>query len=1119
MFGVTETADFLTAEAKSKSSETMSTGATSVVLTLELVNDIINEVNGTVTVEIGTGQNYIIHPNVEENTAIAQVRDDDLPIISIAIDATSQATIGEGSNIVPRFKLTSSTTTIQDINVYVQIEVRGNLFANSYSKPITVLIATGSTENTFDVPLLPFSRATDHEGHIDATIIAEPTNEETYYPTGEDTDVTSRINIEFAQRQQLSIALFDTTSPIAESGGMIKFKITADIPSEFANSFDIHYDLTPIGNFINQEDLGKSTISMETGESDVEIILRLEDDSLDEANGSIAITLKDDPASVASYRVNEDPTLASAMVEITDNDVPIIRIREVDDAVVEGTSVRFELSSDSTRYEDLTVKFKLSQQGDFLVDSFGEKIRPFSAGGVSEVRIIEFKIKVEETNLNGWVQVELLPDLENYALDAINTNRNSARVVILDSSDSKIYVSINADQPTYMSGQHVSFTLSARNTTGDPIPDFVVAVDIDTGDSSDIILWRVPTAVAIRGERGSFKFYTKKYSSGGIITATVVEDTTRYVLLKGSDQVTINSETPASTEPDAPAIAVASIAANMLLNMNLDPTSANQSPNQEHTQSLPEVSIVTITQSVEEGQTIQFQVSRSRQLDSNISVRIAISSSGNAIPTNYNTTVVLTSNQPNTLLEVPTLDDTIAEESDSVVAEIIKSPSYSISEPRSANATVLDTHDNSQRRNQIVSANQHVIPALINSIGTSTHNATNNHLSLALADSLSTKFNLGGASTLHGLVTNSGHAINEESLSLRSVLGDSSFILSLFPEQSGYNVGSVWGLGDQVNIFEISADESHSLDGDVFVGHLGIDARLSQDSLLGLQVSMSEAELTYQNFGREDLDYAVNSNILSSYYGWSSAEHGLEVRVIGGYGYGDFIINQAEYAPLLLDSQLITTSLTGIANIASFGNQDLHGLSNINLKAESSFLQFIMQDDTNYLADFEFSSNFNKLVSEYSYQKTFTQGSVLSSTAQIGGVWGQDKAINGLGVELSSDLELEIPIGVTFKGSGTVLIADENAVQKVVANSSIRLDHGNDGLGLNLEFSPKWGQTQANAQNSQLNSNILSSKYEFDQYTNGTQVSSKVGYVFELGEDFRKMTIYSGYEFDDRDSR
>ena len=30
----------------------------------------------------------------------------------------------------------------------------------------------------------------------------------------------------------------------------------------------------------------------------------------------------------------------------------------------------------------------------------------------------------------------------------------------------------------------------------------------------------------------------------------------------------------------------------------------------------------------------------------------------------------------------------------------------------------------------------------------------------------------------------------------------------------GYNIGSVWGLGDQVDIFEENADESLRIDGD-----------------------------------------------------------------------------------------------------------------------------------------------------------------------------------------------------------------------------------------------------------------------------------------------------------------
>ena len=205
---------------------------------------------------------------------------------------------------------------------------------------------------------------------------------------------------------------------------------------------------------------------------------------------------------------------------------------------------------------------------------------------------------------------------------------------------------------------------------------------------------------------------------------------------------------------------------------------------------------------------------------------------------------------------------------------------------------------------------------------------------------------------------------------------------------------------------------------------------------------------------------------------------------------------------------------SSVANIASLGNKHQHGLSNINLKAESSILQFMMQDDTNYLADFEFSSNHNQLVSEYSYQKSFVHGSVLSSVAQVGGVWGQNEAINGLGVELSGSFEFATPIGVTFNNSGKMLVANKNTVQKITASSTIDHDQGYDNLGLNINVSSKWGQTLTAAQNSQMTSNLLTRNNEFEQYTNGTQVNSKVGYGFVLGEDFRKLSVYSGYEFD-----
>ena len=60
--------------------------------------------------------------------------------------------------------------------------------------------------------------------------------------------------------------------------------------------------------------------------------------------------------------------------------------------------------------------------------------------------------------------------------------------------------------------------------------------------------------------------------------------------------------------------------------------SENSQQGELNHQQLPEVSIFTITQSIEEGQTIQFQISSSTQLNSTLSIEVAISSTGNAVP-------------------------------------------------------------------------------------------------------------------------------------------------------------------------------------------------------------------------------------------------------------------------------------------------------------------------------------------------------------------------------------------------------------------------------------------------------------------------------------------------------
>ena len=117
-------------------------------------------------------------------------------------------------------------------------------------------------------------------------------------------------------------------------------------------------------------------------------------------------------------------------------------------------------------------------------------------------------------------------------------------------------------------------------------------------------------------------------------------------------------------------------------------------------------------------------------------------------------------------------------------------------------------------------------------------------------------------------------------------------------------------------------------------------------------------------------------------------------------------------------------------------------------------------------------------------------------------------------MELSSGFDFTDPIGLNLSGTGSMLYAGENTIQKMSINGTLGYDYGNDNLGLTFAISPTWGQTLASAQNTLWSSNILASDQEDGQYSDGTQVSSELGYGFTLGEKSRKLNLYSGFEFD-----
>ena len=111
----------------------------------------------------------------------------------------------------------------------------------------------------------------------------------------------------------------------------------------------------------------------------------------------------------------------------------------------------------------------------------------------------------------------------------------------------------------------------------------------------------------------------------------------------------------------------------------------------------------------------------------------------------------------------------------------------------------------------------------------------------------------------------------------------------------------------------------------------------------------------------------------------------------------------------------------------------------------------------------------NRLTSEYTYQKTFKQGSSLSSIAQFAGIWGRNNSTEKFGIELSGGLEVTNLSGFEFSGNGQYLLNQtDNFFESAGVKGEIIFDKNNDQLGLQAKISPSYGSI-SNQKSSDVN--------------------------------------------------
>ena len=437
---------------------------------------------------------------------------------------------------------------------------------------------------------------------------------------------------------------------------------------------------------------------------------------------------------------------------------------------------------------------------------------------------------------------------------------------------------------------------------------------------------------------------------------------------------------------------------------------------------------------------------------------------------------------------------------------------YKISSQNRAKITVSDAIDRQIRQDLLTASSQAFLPDVLGSMVTRTSDNISQRIQHGISETENNALSLSGNTTIEELIEMSGEITNQGSVLWREVLNDSSFSMTLMSGDDFVTPITVWGIGDYRALNSNFSSNTNAWSGDVFTRQLGIDATINQEILTGFSASITENEIKIESNNDEGLDFNLNSTTLNPYFGWISPNQEAELRAITSFGIGEFRINQARYNIEVLTSKSYSLALAGNKELYS-SESILNGTTKIKIIGDSWYASQLI-DGKDVLANLQTNAHYLRIRTEGTHQFSSTRGTSLTPLISLGIRDDRRDQLTNFGMEITSGFHFADPIGVTIAGTGSMLYTGESNIQKMSINGSLGFDHGNDALGLTLEISPAWGQTQESVRNSIWSSGILANNDEVGQYTDGTQVNSEIGYGFTLGDDSRKLNLYSGYEFD-----
>ena len=510
-----------------------------------------------------------------------------------------------------------------------------------------------------------------------------------------------------------------------------------------------------------------------------------------------------------------------------------------------------------------------------------------------------------------------------------------------DLEPDKFLVSISAGSGPFMEGDLIDFTFTA-NIESDSPPELDLDLSISVTEiGSSYLAWRAPRNFNLTETQNTLILEThddERVEIDGMITVTL--NLSRSYLVddeKNSKTVIVKSEDSVDV-PEQPRISVAQVAVAEIIRYNersLQGRGQSAQGESEQVPIRPTVSINALELTINEGDAANFIVqSRNGDGAREISVYLQISHENTLIEGSEIRYVSL-SGQDSESISVPTINDDHAGKDGLISVSIQASPSFEISTGKdTAVVTVSDAIDRQQRVADITAQAQSFLPDLMGIMGSNAVDIVTQRSSQSFNGDNELSLELGGENSISGLVTMGGEMINENTTTLKSFLGDSSFAFSLLSGDDFTIPATVWGLGDYQNITSEVGNYSSNWSGDIFTGRFGIDTMIRDGLMAGLSASISESEIVFDQVDADDVKFISQTTTLNPYFGWTSSDQNSELHAIAGYGRGEIDIAQETYEDETLASESYTFGLTGSQLLYS-SDSILSGTSNLSIKGET----------------------------------------------------------------------------------------------------------------------------------------------------------------------------------------